>query len=69
MRKVACWLTCIAVIPALLAILNVIPAVRLFFFNNVRLLLWPLETFWRASTLLLFFAIALLLSEIAKPKA
>ena len=67
MRKVACWLTGIAVIPAVLAVLNIFFKMALF--NSARFLFWPPETMWRAATLLLFFAIALLLSEIAKPKA
>ena len=67
MRKVACWLTMIAVVPVVLAILNIL--FRTALFNSVRFLVWAPETLWRASTLLLFFAMALLLLEMTKPKA
>ena len=67
MRKVACWLTWLAVIPVLIAIVNIV--FRTAIVNSARFLYWAPETMWRASTLLLFFAMVLLLMELAKPKA
>ena len=67
MRKVACWLTVIAVVPFVLAIVNAL--FRMSLYHNLRFLVWAPETLWRASTGLLFFAMALLLLEMTKPKA